>query len=134
MKVQNKKPTPTVVIACIVRHKGKILLIKRKKPPYAGLLSMPGGKVEFGEHPIAAALRETKEETGLEGRFEKMLGVFSEVLEAPQRDHFIIFVCLLTAPSFEVNNSSEGELVWIEENNWNSVKSDLIPSDWRIVK
>ncbi len=135
MKVQDKKPVPMVVIACIVKRSGRILLIKRGKPPYTSLLSMPGGKVEFGEHPVSAALRETEEETGLKCRFEKMLGVFSEVLEATSgKQHFIIFVCLLTAPSFEVKNSPEGETIWVEETKWHLIKPEVVPSDWIVVK
>ncbi len=136
MEVQNKKPAPTVVAACIVAHGGKILLIRRAKPPFIGLLSMPGGKIEFGEHPVAAALRETKEETGLQCVFEKMLGVFSEVLALPNggKKHVIIFVCLLAAPSFEVKTFDEGELKWVEESDWNSLKSEMVPCDWRVVK
>ncbi len=132
---QSKK-TPTVVAACIVCNGGKILLIKRTKPPFVGLLSMPGGKVEFGEHPVAAALRETKEETGLECKFDKMLGVFSEVLELPDggKKHFIIFVCTLVAPSLQVKPSEEGELKWIDEVQWGGIENEMIPSDWRIVK
>lgn len=132
---QSKK-RPTVVAACIIRNSGKILLIKRAKPPYVGLLSMPGGKIEFGEHVVEAALRETMEETGLECKFEKMLGVFSEILQAPNggKMYFIVFVCSLAAPSLEVRTSDEGELVWIDEGKWDEIKKAAVPSDWRIVK
>lgn len=130
------RKTPMVVVACVVRHGGKLLLIKRAKPPYSGLLSMPGGKIEFGEHVVAAALRETMEEAGIGCKFEKMLGVFSEILEASNggKMHFIVFVCSLATPSLEVRASDEGELVWIDESKWDEIKKVTVPSDWRIVK
>lgn len=44
---------------------GRVLLIRRAKPPLAGLWSLPGGHIEPGEAPAATALREVHEETGL---------------------------------------------------------------------
>ncbi len=130
------KQTPLVVVGSVIRHKGKLLAIKRAKPPYAGLLSLPGGKVEFCEHISAAALRETKEETGLDCKFEKMLGTFSEILHQPDgtKRHFIVFVAELNAPNFDVVESNEGQLVWIEESKWETVKDQFIASDYHIVK
>ena len=43
----------------------KVLLVRRKRPPYAGLWSLPGGKPEGEETPRDAVMRELKEETGL---------------------------------------------------------------------
>jgi 8-oxo-dGTP diphosphatase len=44
-----------------------------------GAWTLPGGGVEFGEHPDAAVLRELEEETGLIGEIEEVVGVFSHV-------------------------------------------------------
>jgi ADP-ribose pyrophosphatase YjhB (NUDIX family) len=44
----------------------KVLLVRRKRAPFAGLWSLPGGKTEHGEAPRDAVSRELKEETGLE--------------------------------------------------------------------
>jgi 8-oxo-dGTP diphosphatase len=41
--------------------------------------TMPGGGIEFGEHPDAAAIRELQEETGLIGKIEGVAGIFSHV-------------------------------------------------------
>jgi ADP-ribose pyrophosphatase YjhB (NUDIX family) len=48
----------------------KVLLVKRARPPFAGLWSLPGGKTEGGEAPREAARRELKEETGIEADVE----------------------------------------------------------------
>jgi len=48
----------------------KVLLVKRGRPPFAGLWSLPGGKTEGKEAPREAARRELKEETGIEADVE----------------------------------------------------------------
>ena len=58
-------------ISCLLfirNHEGKILLLKRKKAPNLGMWSPPGGKLimEIGESPFECAIREAKEETGLD--------------------------------------------------------------------
>ncbi|GAA0237836.1 hypothetical protein GCM10009527_038000 [Actinomadura nitritigenes] len=51
----------------IVRDgRGRLLLVRRGRPPGAGLWSVPGGRVEPGEDDAAAVVRELKEETGLD--------------------------------------------------------------------
>lgn len=56
---------------------GQVLLVKRSVEPKAGYWCLPGGFMELDEEPEQAALRELKEETGLEGRIVKLLGVTS---------------------------------------------------------
>ncbi|MGE3166071.1 MAG: NUDIX domain-containing protein [Planctomycetota bacterium] len=59
---------PTTVAITIVEHSGGVLV--RRRPAADALLAecweFPGGRVEIGETPIAAARRELQEETGLE--------------------------------------------------------------------
>lgn len=57
---------PKVAVAVILTHGGKILLVQRDNEPAIGLWSLPGGFVDAGEDPRAAARRECLEETGLE--------------------------------------------------------------------
>ncbi|GAA1021928.1 NUDIX hydrolase [Acrocarpospora pleiomorpha] len=45
---------------------GRLLLVKRGRPPGEGLWSLPGGRVEAGESDFEAVVREIREETGLE--------------------------------------------------------------------
>jgi 8-oxo-dGTP diphosphatase len=61
------RPALTVDLALITRElKPRVLLIQRKKDPFAGSWAMPGGFVEENEKLTDAARRELKEETGVE--------------------------------------------------------------------
>ena len=56
---------PRVAVGAIVFRDGRVLLVKRGRPPSQGLWAIPGGRVELGETLQAAAEREISEETGL---------------------------------------------------------------------
>ena len=74
-----RNPLPTVDIIIEYRDQG-LVLIERQKPPQGWAL--PGGFVEYGESLEEAAVREAREETGLE---VKLLGQFHSY-SAPHRD------------------------------------------------
>lgn len=45
-------------------RENEIAFVRRRKPPNYGLINLPGGKIEAGESPEDAAMREFTEETG----------------------------------------------------------------------
>lgn len=60
---------------CVVE--GRILVIRKAKGPYKGTFDLPGGGVEYGEHPAEAVVREFLEETGTQVVAESIVGVYS---------------------------------------------------------
>jgi ADP-ribose pyrophosphatase YjhB (NUDIX family) len=83
-----RNPFPTVDVIIELEH-GKIVLIKRKNPPYGW--AIPGGFVDYGESLEAAATREAKEETSLDVRLTSQLGAYSDPSRDP-RHHCISVV------------------------------------------
>ncbi|MBI4770668.1 MAG: NUDIX hydrolase [Chloroflexi bacterium] len=59
---------PKVAAALLLEWDGRVLLVRRVNTPEQGKWTLPAGFVDGPEHPEAAALRETLEETGLTAR------------------------------------------------------------------
>lgn len=57
---------PIAGVGVVVFRNEEVLLVKRKRAPYKGQWSIPGGKQELGETVTQAARRELMEETGVE--------------------------------------------------------------------
>lgn len=57
-------PTPTVII--LVRDGNRILCQQRLKEPFYGVWGLPSGKINFGWNPQECAIRDLKEEAGLD--------------------------------------------------------------------
>ena len=86
--------TPKLTVDAVIILNGKIVLIKRKRPPYQSKFALPGGFVDIGETTEEAVAREVLEETGLSIEIIKLLGVYSDPSRDP-REH-IVSVCYLT--------------------------------------
>ncbi len=71
-----------VTVDIIIETPDGIPLIRRGSPPYRGCWAIPGGFVEDDERVEQAAIREAREETGLEVKNLSLLGVYSD----PDRD------------------------------------------------
>ena len=85
--------TPLLTVDTVTIYQGKIVLIRRKNPPFQDHFALPGGFVEVGETVETAAAREAKEETGLDVELIKLLGVYSEPSRDP-RGHTVSIIFL----------------------------------------
>jgi 8-oxo-dGTP diphosphatase len=86
----------TLTVDAIIPYEGKIVLIKRGCEPFKGCYALPGGIVEYGEKVEDAVLREVKEETGLDGKIYKLVGVYFDPARDP-RGHFVS-ICYVVVP------------------------------------
>jgi ADP-ribose pyrophosphatase YjhB (NUDIX family) len=56
---------PYLAVSAAIVRDGKVLIVRRARPPAHGLYTLPGGGVEAGETLREAVIREVREETGL---------------------------------------------------------------------
>jgi 8-oxo-dGTP diphosphatase len=91
---RNPVPTVDIIIELTDRVNHPIVLIERANQPYG--FALPGGFVDYGESVETAAIREAKEETGLDIQLVEQFYTYS----APDRDprqHTISIVFIATA-------------------------------------
>lgn len=89
---------PIVGVGAVIVDRGRVVLVRRGKPPLAGQWSLPGGVVEIGETLRAAAEREALEETGLIVEAGEVLEVLDRIIPGedgrPQYHYVLIdFLC-----------------------------------------
>jgi 8-oxo-dGTP diphosphatase len=116
----NPKPTANMLAE---RADGRLLLVRRGREPFKDHWDIPGGFVEDGEEAAEAALRELREETGLEVRVTGFVGVFGDRYGGDRGEHTcnLFWQGVVDAPDAAAPASDVSELAWFEP--------DALPGD-----
>ena len=102
-----RNPVPTVDI--IIEIDDKIVLIERKNPPHGWAL--PGGFVDYGESFETAAVREAKEETGIEVSNIEQFKTYSDPTRDPrQHTASTVFIATGSTPPVAADDALRAEL------------------------
>jgi ADP-ribose pyrophosphatase YjhB (NUDIX family) len=93
LQVREYPERPLVGVGVILVKDRQILLVKRGHEPNKGMWSIPGGLIKLGETAEEAAIREVREETGLEVSIGAVAGVFNVIIkdsDSKIKYHYVI--------------------------------------------
>ena len=107
-----RNPVDLTNMVMVYREDGSFLVQMRKKNDWPGL-NFPGGHIEDNETAEESAIREIREETGLEIKDLEACGFFEWNVPA---EHIRYISVLYRTKNFsgEIKSSSEGEVFWIK--------------------
>ncbi len=103
---------PVLVVAGVLVRAGRVLLTQRQAGTHlAGTWEFPGGKIEPGESPEAALVRELREEIGLEVTVGPVLEV--TFWRYPNKDVLLLFYRVEAGPE-AVQNLQVAAHAWVD--------------------
>jgi 8-oxo-dGTP diphosphatase len=126
---------PVVGVGGVVVRDGRVLLIRRGKPPLLDRWVIPGGTVELGETLLEALVREMREETALLVEPLELLTVFDRIERDGEgvRYHFVILDYLCRSTSGEARAGSDArEVAWASQEEFDAF--DLPPKAREVVE
>jgi len=124
-------PTVLVVAVALIDVDGRVLIAKRPQgKALAGLWEFPGGKVEAGERPEAALIRELREELGIEVS-ESCLAPFVFASHGYADFHLLMPLYLCRRWSGVVVAHEHEALAWVKPNRLSDY--DMPPADAPLV-
>ncbi len=130
MSISSPRPIP-VVCAIIEDPEKRVLLAQRPAHKHLGLKwEFAGGKVELGEAPEAALIRELKEELGCDVTIDRALPSFTHDYGTVTIE-MLPFLCQLTPKSAAPQPHEHVALQWVSLAEIDTV--DLAPADWPVV-
>lgn len=115
------RSVPRLAVDCVVTDaRRRVLLIKRKYPPFENCYALPGGFLEYGESVEDACRRELLEETGVRAGTLTLVGVYSDRGRDP-RGH-VVSVAFRTRVRSSAARAGDdaAEVEWIAE--WRKVR------------
>ncbi|MBC7260814.1 MAG: NUDIX hydrolase, partial [Chloroflexi bacterium] len=120
---------PIVGVGAVVVKQGQVLLVRRANAPNQGQWSIPGGTVELGETLAQAAVREVREECGVEIEPGDVLSTFDLIQRDEKgriRYHYVLIDLAARYISGEpVAATDATEVRWVDERDLERL--DVIP-------
>lgn len=110
---------PLVGVGAVIVEGERVVLVRRAAEPMAGQWSIPGGLLELGETMRAGAVREAREETGLQVEAGEVLEVLDRIVpdgDGRPRFHYVLidFLCRRVAGELRAGGDA-AEARWVRE-------------------
>lgn len=114
-------------VSILVYEAGKLLLVRRGKPPFRGYWAPPGGRVKLGEEIETAARRELFEETGLEAAKLDYIGLYDQPLKGDGSADYYRLHCFVALEFSRRPRPGDdaAQLRWVEVGRLDNIK--LVP-------
>jgi ADP-ribose pyrophosphatase YjhB (NUDIX family) len=121
---------PAVGVSAYVVKDGKVLFGVRSSDPGKGKLDVPGGFVEVHESAEQAAIREAKEEFGIDITLERCFGTYPSDYDGRPALNIVFIASMPDQDITPSDDMSGGEPVWRDIENLPG--SDEIMDDWMV--
>ena len=108
-----------LTVLCLITDGDRMLLQNRTKNDWQGY-TLPGGHVEQGESFVDAVIREMKEETGLDIKNPRLVGVKQFPIK---NGRYVVLLFKVTEYSGTVVSSDEGQMEWVESNRLSEINT-----------
>ena len=119
-----------LVVAALVREAGRVLMSRRRADQaMPNLWEFPGGKVEPGEHPEAALIREVREELGCTVELE---GIHEVVFHAYEEFDLYMLVYATRIVGGTPRAIQVAEVAWVPAAELPAL--DLLPADYPLAR
>ena len=112
-----------LLVGGIVVKDNKILILKRleTKKVFPGYWDLPGGKIDLGESPESAVVRETKEETGLDVEIIRPYNTWTFIFEYNNTKEYCVQIDFIVKAknieNIKLSDSEHSEYAWVDENS-----------------
>ena len=113
--------TPKVGVNAVIFNQDGLMLLEKRE--FDGTVGIPGGWVDWGESPEEAIVRELKEETGLDIKVEKLVGILSRkpgMFESDMSSIHILYLCSVIGGNLSKSDESLEVGYWdhTQISNW----------------
>ncbi|MGC4085194.1 MAG: NUDIX hydrolase [Vicinamibacterales bacterium] len=111
---------PKIAVGTIIKvDDGRLVLVRRAIEPGYGKWVFPGGYVDRGEPLTAAAIREAREESGLDVRLDGLINIYSYAGRAPV---IVVYAATAIGGQFQIDDESlEGSTIEIAAIPWDDL-------------